>query len=61
MKSFKINYIVFGKDRYVDKVWAENEADATYYFNMFFSDMGAVITSIEPSLVQFLIEQASDN
>tara|TARA_R110000822_G_scaffold268025_5_gene391456 strand:+ start:1035 stop:1220 length:186 start_codon:yes stop_codon:yes gene_type:complete len=61
MRAYKINYIVFGKDRFVDKVWANNEDDATLYFNMFFSDMGAVITSIDTSLVQFLIEKANDN
>lgn len=61
MRAFKINYIVFGSDGFVDKVWADSEADATYYFNMFFSNMGAVVTSIEPSVVQFLIEKTSDN
>ena len=61
MRAYKINYIVFGKDRFVDKVWAENESDATLYFNMFFSDMGAVITSIDTSVVQFLIEEFNNN
>jgi hypothetical protein len=61
MRAYKINYIVFGKDRYVDKVWANNEDDATLYFNMFFSDMGAVITSIDTSVVQFLIEEFNNN
>jgi len=61
MMAYKINYSVFNRDVFVDRVWANNEEDATFYFNMFFSDIGAVITSIEPSVVQFLIEQASDN
>jgi hypothetical protein len=61
MRAYKINYIVFGKDRYVDKVWASNEDDATLYFNMFFSDMGAVITSIDTSVVQFLIQEFNNN
>ena len=61
MRAYKINYIVFGRDRYVDKVWANSEADATHFFEMFFTDIGAVITSIEPSVVQFLIKEFNSN
>lgn len=61
MRAYKINYTVFGKNRFVDKVWANSKEDATFYFNMFFTDIGATIISIEISIVQFLVQETNSN
>ena len=61
MKSFRINYTRSGTNDYVDRVWADNEHDAIYYFNMFFVDPDTNVTSIDLSVIQIVIHDMHEN